>query len=95
MVAMTEAEAKGKWCPFARVSWHVAASPAFPSQDGYAGNRDANNGHVPGSECAASACMAWRWAPGGEWRQIDDAGLNWTRDRSTALGYCGLAGKVA
>lgn len=55
----TEAEAREKWCPFARV--HEQGSAAAASnriQDG-AGKTTL----VPvGSVCIGSTCMAWRWA---------------------------------
>jgi len=60
MNAVTEAEAKEKWCPFSRVSWYSRSTLAEPAEYGYAGNRDANDGTVPGAQCIASACMAWR-----------------------------------
>lgn len=53
---MTEADAKKKWCPFARTM-----------QPGIIGERTnvvANrrpDGAFEASHCVGSACMAWRW----------------------------------
>ena len=58
---MTEAEAKAKWCPFASarvVEWKKASDTVV----------NAVWGEPPTNACLASACMAWRWLPGGETR---------------------------
>jgi hypothetical protein len=44
---MTEADAKNRWCPFAR-SLRGA-------------NRDIEGGPDHACRCLASGCMAWRW----------------------------------
>lgn len=58
---LTEAEAKTKWCPFARVAHQMASGAVVAS-----GNRvkDAKSwGAASGSLCIASSCMAWRSVP--------------------------------
>lgn len=51
-MSVTEEEAKGRWCPFARV---LRSSPT-----GLAGvNRDGDR-IDPRTICFGSACMAWR-----------------------------------
>lgn len=53
----TEAEAKDKWCPFAR-TYEQAGSDGNPVSV----NRAAmSSGIMPDCRCLASACMAWRW----------------------------------
>jgi hypothetical protein len=49
MISHTEAEAKKKWCPFARVT--------CDGEGPY--NRDADGGPAHASKCIASSCMAW------------------------------------
>lgn len=61
MNVMTEEDARGKWCPFARCG--------SPSDPGWSHNRDcATSTSEPskGAACLASGCMAWRWRR--EWR---------------------------
>jgi hypothetical protein len=48
---MTEEEAKGKWCPMAKVA----------SIDGDGVNRRHDGAPNRGAICIASSCMAWRW----------------------------------
>lgn len=83
---LTEAEARERWCPFARVVGYVGnrekgiLTPAC--------NRTLDSEAVPrvapASKCLASACMAWRWAPD----EFEPGELVKLR-----RGYCGLAGK--
>ena len=64
---MTEAEAKTKWCPFARVSTDSTdnnAANRYAPQD----ENDTANFLVE-SMCIGSACMAWRMQ-----RQNEDYG---------------------
>lgn len=77
---VTEDEAKGTWCPFARVidrdkeasgNRNVLADIKFMSK------------HKP--TCLASACMAWRWG--------DNTHANDDPPPYAPKGYCGLAGK--
>lgn len=52
---VTEAEAKTKWCPFARGSFvMVGNSPASV-------NRNLSGEASSGASCIGSDCMAWRW----------------------------------
>lgn len=77
---VTEEQAKGMWCPFARV--------AAQEHDGNftVSNRAMDNGNGPwigdAHMCISTACMAWRWrAPHG------------TGGPVCTKGFCGLAGK--
>lgn len=82
---LTEEEAKTKWCPFVRATYHVPAQHPHPADHGYIGNRDVHDrggvGGVPNTNCVASRCMAWRF------RSVLNAEENVDR-----RGYCGLAG---
>ena len=49
-MAITEADAKKKWCPFGRVN-----------QEGIVVNRYSNGDPAASSHCLGSKCMAWRW----------------------------------
>ncbi len=77
----SEAEAKAKWCPFARATTLVedeevgiaAAIAANRTPDGYPDI---------GAPCLASGCMAWRW----EFAPLDLDQTNWR-------GYCGLTAR--
>ena len=83
---MTEDEAKGKWCPFARVASAPGGSLAtFATVNrGGAGSRDEVS-------CLGSACMAWRNEFG--IKVDEETGLIWADLKPTGRGYCGLAGK--
>lgn len=94
----TEAEAKSKWCPFARTANGledaVAVNRVFaksePDKDCY---------------CLGSGCMAWRWGSkrnpnwkpgnmytmGGLPTHPEDEPPTYITD--TERGYCGLAGR--
>lgn len=74
---MSEAEAKTKWCPLARVS---AANSAC--EGNHARNRD-TDGDWDGMECIASACMAWR----------EIRTYRGDTNEDDISGYCGLAGR--
>lgn len=91
---MTEAEAKTKWCPFARtlendtVRVGGVATPVAASINREVGNYD-NSGNETvlfhgRHRCIASACMAWRWDT--------IAGLDGQNFPSDINGHCGLAG---
>ena len=78
MTAMREADARTKWCPFARVVQY-AGSETPP-----AGNRDsvgrATDHCNAGACCIGSDCMAWRNV------ELDFG-------QYSKNGFCGLAGK--
>lgn len=81
---MTEAEAKTKWCPMARVllpvnqagnrisTFHLTLSDPRDREHYEKQRADCN--------CLGSGCAAWRWKP------QTDAG-DWLK------GFCGLAGQ--
>lgn len=102
MNAFTEEEAKGKWCPFARV-WLA------DELGGVSVNRlgDTAKTVVDNAMCIGSLCMAWQWHA---WRCGEGCG---TRRAGTIepdyrepckppsdqkyydhIGYCGLAGRL-
>ena len=89
---MTEEEAKGKWCPFARVSEYIPEREA--SEDGAVGhvmgfNRVQGckpNGEeatiIPGAaQCIGSGCMAWK-DDGDVWSEV--------HDKYITMGRCGM-----
>lgn len=49
---MTEPEAKTKWCPFTRQTYHEYG----------AYNRQSNGAPLDTCCCIGSQCMAWRWS---------------------------------
>jgi len=55
---LTEAEARERWCPFAR-TYAVHETGAATHNRGYGKGKP-----EPDCLCLASACMAWRWMPG-------------------------------
>lgn len=86
---MTEAEAKTKWCPFAR-----SAPPAFGAVAMPGSMAAQLGGALPREnfQCVGSVCMAWRWLPDNE----QTRGQSYAHpDESDPppLGFCGLACK--
>jgi hypothetical protein len=80
MSGLTEAEAKKRWCPFARAPGNYAYG--LPTN-----NRNERGGPTARAKCIGSDCMAWRWI---------DAEVEFQRTgthQPTNTGYCGLAGK--
>jgi hypothetical protein len=77
---MTEAEAKTKWCPHARLQ------TSWSSPQGGVALAGINRWEKGNAKCIASECMAWRWTGRYDTR---------TEPKVTTLptGYCGLAGK--
>ena len=104
MSAMTEEEARKKWCP---------ASFAIPEQRSPSGDAGREGGPWM---CVASKCMAWRWDPNsperqftigpasdihhlgagwfgaGDQKDVPPGHLRYSRDNPDRRGYCGLAG---
>lgn len=81
---LTEAEAKERWCPFARVvvrPTQEISGRQVVFQDCVSINRfeEADPGLPSGAKCIGSQCMAWRWAAEGGY--------------GGRPGFCGLAGK--
>lgn len=65
MDALTEEEARAKWCPFSRVASDWDGTSARPAHTGW-NRRDresfGHREHIGGeNHCMASRCMAWRW----------------------------------
>lgn len=95
MSMMTEEEAKGKWCPFARYAMREE-----PAANRWKQSEGADEPHalnpVP-CRCIGSACMAWRWSAGATFDAkrgffVQDLGEHGV---GHARGYCGLAGPVS
>jgi hypothetical protein len=80
MSALSEAEAKTKWCPFSRVQMFERTSET----DNPPVNRHDCNVH-----CVASYCMAWRWRD--SWGTLPKD--NWPQNAQDPRGFCGLAGE--
>jgi hypothetical protein len=81
-MTLTEAEAKTKWCPFARVGGPMQSSAEGTSYNrwqGSDGTTEAMLGENHITLCIGSACMAWRWHADAE-------------DHVAARGHCGLVG---
>jgi hypothetical protein len=87
-MSMTEAEAKKKWCPFART---IQTRSGFHKEIVPVANRD-ENGRFEASSCLGSECAAWRWRPSPEEAEANKNTFSVT-DTHIAEGFCGLAGK--
>lgn len=93
-MAMTEAEAKTKWCPNSRIAVYAGAG-------GAACNRHPQESVEEDTLCRASACMFWRWDAGSSdrARAWDAATLPSQKAALADLssdpteGYCGQAGR--
>jgi hypothetical protein len=90
--AMTEKEAKEKWCPHA-LSFGRLIQPSA-SGETVVGSGPQNRGYQMGGPlhncmCIASACMAWRW--NGQ-QTIVRNDVEPQEIFTTRFGYCGLAG---
>jgi hypothetical protein len=108
---MTEAEAKKKWCPFARA---VEAYSRVPVNRKVSVYTDQPSGSASGCECIASGCGVWEWAEpprrawsrnphqGWEYVSAEDSGDGfdmWVEPEADYLarrtGYCGLSRRQA
>lgn len=94
-MAMTEAEAKTKWCPNSRIAVHAGSGGATC-------NRHPQDSVTEDTLCRASGCMFWRWDAGSSER-ARAAPANLLPSQRAALaelsaepteGYCGQAGPV-
>lgn len=88
---LSEEEARGKWCPFARSL--VYAVDNYGNQS-HATSCNRNINGQPSTACLGSACMSWRWQG---WK-VQGAILpqqNPPEEKRVGprLGYCGLAGE--
>lgn len=83
---ITEAEAKTKWCPFARQLMKIRVPiPPFDAVDVRAiASANRFDGDAM-STCIGSRCMAWRTTKRTQDETIDDAPV-------ITYGFCGLAG---
>ena len=79
---VTEEEAKGMWCPEARIG-----GPMNTEAEGTSYNRWPQS-PSPDAQCIGSACMAWRWRTVPDLRRVDR-----TLGDDYSYGYCGKAGK--
>ena len=86
---MTEEEAKGKWCPLARVKF--SAETDENKFTVITGNRTSAGGIAPKVMCIGSGCMAWRIKePKYLGEDEDGAGIY---DGDLPTGYCGAFGE--
>lgn len=96
-MAMTEAEARTKWCPNTRKVVSLDNADRQPMQISSA-NRTRDD--QPICVCIASRCMFWRWDGGSSPRARAGAVAQKPSDKAAAMaldgapteGYCGQAG---
>ena len=81
MTALTEEEARKRWCPFARAVAPVVDTHANTT-GGTTANRGADGAPDPDCRCLASGCMAWR---------VIHPTIS-TDSSQPARGICGIAG---
>lgn len=90
---MTEAEAKTKWCPFARVAGQMGGEAEGTSFNRWTSG--AAGGAADPAACIGSACMAWRKTGAkfkdGRTGQLSDRDMT-GHGKWIDVGYCGLAG---
>lgn len=80
MSAMTEEEARKRWCPFARSTSEPGNRAPYGTPRDLPVDPEYEMAMAAEFPCIASRCMAWRW----------DTAQTYT----TARGFCGLAGPV-
>jgi hypothetical protein len=93
-MAMTEAEAKTKWCPNARAAVYAGAAAATVNR--YPDPRTIEDL----CRCIGSRCMFWRWDSGSSARARAAAVAQRPTEKAAAMsadatpteGYCGQAG---
>lgn len=98
----TEAEAKKKWCPEARI---IAVNNSGDHVQVAGNGRAEKGGGIHRTTmCIASDCMHWRWAqkPNPDWKPGGAIGIYPAPDRrfdtppyieDRTKGYCGLSGR--
>ena len=84
---LSEAEAKRRWCPFARAVAPVINANA-ETVGGVTANRRSGGDPDPDSMCLASGCMAWQHH---STRAVEEP--HRIRRVVKSFGYCGLAGQ--
>lgn len=86
---LTPEEARGRWCPFARV---MATSGSLAASVNRGGDGSADE-----VRCLADGCMGWRWAPtltvNNPTRAIGADGRQPGQRVDRTLGFCGPAGR--
>jgi hypothetical protein len=78
---LTEEEAKGKWCPHARVIFNHRDEEKMRTHAATSYNRSSDP--MPLSNCIGSGCMAWKW--------IDSEYLAEADPAVERRGRCGIA----
>jgi hypothetical protein len=104
MSALTEDEAKTKWCPEARVKWAKRNGDGnnWSTRDGDPAfnvvriERAGDEYHV--GSCVGSSCMMWRWHE--PWTSSTEEGVGGDlvlrlsrKPGEPKRGFCGLAGR--
>ncbi len=90
---MTEAEAKTRWCPMARVLYAVQGDATHGVKFAATNQFQDDYGKNLHSHCIGSACMMWRkqYAVGMKYDATAQDAYETAEDRGE--GFCGLAGK--
>jgi hypothetical protein len=105
---MTEAEARKKWCPFARVPDSNGIEGVLAATNRHAGEKTGRDGKPRvlrgNAMCIASECMAWRTGyenthemygavPDGDGWEKDGSPVGRVQIWRRPTSFCGLAGK--
>ena len=77
----TEQDAKGRWCPFARVYGSHASTV----------NRTTKGTIHQDTLCLGSACMAWTWAGWKHDGKVHSREPHVSGGHAPAVGFCGMA----